>query len=891
MKKKIIPLVLLGILSLGSLVGCGGNDNPTTDNPITNTLTTNTPTTETPTTPNSTTPAVVRVESVELNADKTTLYIGQTANLTVSILPENAEDKTYSFASSDSDVASVNDNIVTANKIGSAVITVTTNDGNKTDTVNITVTAIPDPTITIDGNKTLTVNAGENLTLPTVSAKDYDNKDLSSYIEIEDLAESGTINNNVFNAKIAGSHEISYYVETDDGRYAEDYLTVDVKPATAESFDVSSYSDPSVITTYGVYKENFEKGRKSPLYAALNDSQNAAYLTSTSDAIQGNSLVINFNKTAGSALNALFLGVFNDYFVREKAVTYKVSFDYKVLSDSVPSDIYFGLSWDGSNGLNNQFVTNKTKDQVNSFSCSFPATKIPAAGNAYFIFFQLSGSTNDSIIAVDNFVFETIECAQVNEVTPTAEQLQAENGFRWDFVDNGASSTNGETIVINNVENETAKDAMKNDTDFGKNALKLTNADDHSFSGLTKNNMIVGKKITIEMKYYAVNGNGFHLIMKGESGNPTLSIDSKHDGNMYVVTYTGTIENGWYQLDIYGQNNPNFEIYIAYINVKLADADPIPENQTPKGHKVGESYTQSSRQWGNEDKTAQNGTKTEAFDNYEDAIANEKMGTKPTKLTSTIGNATHEWYQTGGTALPLEIEQTYSITVVYYVVECSGSFTLNFDNHVFLDLENSIGFHECTISWVAERSVDFFCFFFPENPSTATIYIAYTKVELTAVKGEEEQQTALGFKVGQTWNYDSSMNGYTTKGGLTLSAFDNNTDAIANEKMGSAPHKMTIDGSDSTYEWKQLGNKIIESGHTYEIKVTYYVESWNGSIKWMLRLDGVFKELSTSTGFHEEVITLSNSASVDFMSLYISGGSSATGVIYVAGISITLKAI
>ena len=901
MKKKLIPLVLLGVLTIGGLVGCGGNDDPTTEpttvvptpttpvDPTTPEPTTPEPTTPTPTTPAPTTPAVVHVESVDLSSEATTLYVGHTTNLTVTVLPENADDKTYTIEST-GDAVSVEGLIVTAEEIGESVITVTTNDGAKTDSVTITVEEIPNPTITIAGETSLSVGAGSALTLPTVTATDYDGTDLTSYIEIEDLAESGTISGSTFNAKIAGAHEIVYYVETDDGRWAEEFLTVNVTPAHPEAFIVEGQNDPAAIATYGVYKENFEKGRKSPLYAALNDSNGASSLIATEDAIQGNSLLVNFNKTAGNATYSLFLSAFNDIFAREIAVTYKVAFDYKVVSDNVTNNPYFGLSWDGFDGLNVQFMSGKTKGETYHYEVSFPATKIPAAGNAYFFFFTLNASSEESLVAIDNFVFETVQCAQVTEVTPSAEQLQAEGGFRWDFAEKGASSSNGETVVIDSLEIADAKAAMKADKDFGANALKLTNSDGHLFSGLTKNNMLVGKKLVIEMKYYAVNGNGFHLIMMGENGNPTLEVSLSNEGNMYTARFEGVVEAGWYQLNIYGAGNPNFEIYIGYINASLKDADPIPVGQTPKGHKVGESYKQSSRQWGNEDKSGNNGTKTAAFDGNSDAIANSKMGSAPTKLTSTRGNATHEWHQASGSALPIEVEQTYEITVVYYVVECSARFMLNFDNAVFLDLDGTAGFHEHKITWTATKAVDFFSFFFPDEPSTATIYVAYTEVKLTKIAGAPDPETAKGHKAGDSWTNATRQWGPEDKGnGLKLEAYDGNQEAIANSKMGSAPQKLTCTSGNVTMEWYQPGGSQLENGHTYEITVVYYVVECNN--RFMLNFDNsVFLDLDGSVGYHEHTIEWTATKSVDFFSFFFPDAGT-TATVYIGYSQVTLKTV
>lgn len=283
------------------------------------------------------------------------------------------------------------------------------------------------------------------------------------------------------------------------------------------------------------------------------------------DAINGNSLIIDANKTAGSAARCIFFNQFNDYFKRGISATYTVSFSYKILSNDVGnfSNFYLQLNWDGSSGLNQTFVpSNAQVNTVYEASFSFPGTKIPTTGNAWFGLFKLSGSNTDTIIAIDNLTFSAKEVAQVNAVVPSSEQLT--KGFTFDMENNGTESTNGETVIIDKIENTDAKTAMKANDNFGKNALKLTNADDHLFAGLTKNNMVVGKKLTIEVYYYSVNNKGLHYIMMGDNGNPTLQIEDKEvSGNIRVTKYEGVIESGWNQLNIYGQGNSSFEIYIV----------------------------------------------------------------------------------------------------------------------------------------------------------------------------------------------------------------------------------------------------------------------------------------------------------------------------------------
>ncbi len=81
------------------------------------------------------------VESVTLNKTTLELKVGKTATLTVTVSPADAVDKTVSWTSSDAGVATVDANgKVTAVKAGKATITVTTTDGNKTATCEVTVT-------------------------------------------------------------------------------------------------------------------------------------------------------------------------------------------------------------------------------------------------------------------------------------------------------------------------------------------------------------------------------------------------------------------------------------------------------------------------------------------------------------------------------------------------------------------------------------------------------------------------------------------------------------------------------------------------------------------------------------------------------------------------------
>lgn len=75
-----------------------------------------------------------------LNKDITTLKGGQTLQLNVSVLPENATNKLVNYSSSDESVASVSFNgLIQARKEGTCTITASSDDGDKKDSIKITV--------------------------------------------------------------------------------------------------------------------------------------------------------------------------------------------------------------------------------------------------------------------------------------------------------------------------------------------------------------------------------------------------------------------------------------------------------------------------------------------------------------------------------------------------------------------------------------------------------------------------------------------------------------------------------------------------------------------------------------------------------------------------------
>ena len=93
----------------------------------------------------------VSVTGVSLNKTSLTLTEGSTSQLTATVEPNNATNRNVTWSSSNSKVATVDGNgKVTAHKAGTATITVTTADGDKTAECKVTVEAGGAPAVKVD---------------------------------------------------------------------------------------------------------------------------------------------------------------------------------------------------------------------------------------------------------------------------------------------------------------------------------------------------------------------------------------------------------------------------------------------------------------------------------------------------------------------------------------------------------------------------------------------------------------------------------------------------------------------------------------------------------------------------------------------------------------------
>ena len=180
------------------------------------------------------------VESVSIDTPPTELAVGGTATLTATINPSDAEDKTVTWSSDKPEIISVDPSTgeITAHQEGEATITVTTEDGEKTDSCKINVKYISLNGISLNNTEAfLKVNDTLPLTV-TFNPENASNKNvkwISTNTSVATVDPTGLVT-----AIAKGNATI--IVETEDGKRTDKcevtvsvpVESVSVNPATAE---------------------------------------------------------------------------------------------------------------------------------------------------------------------------------------------------------------------------------------------------------------------------------------------------------------------------------------------------------------------------------------------------------------------------------------------------------------------------------------------------------------------------------------------------------------------------------------------------------------------------------------------------------------------------------
>ncbi len=208
--------VMIGVVSCQEPIDPPTNDD-NTETPVDSTETPDVPEIPVDSTENNPDNTVVSVTGIEIvyPAEGTiSIKVGQLDSLTVAVLPENADNKKFTTVSSDSSVVWVDGKHFVGTSGGTAVITVTTEDGNFTDELTVNVIEEEKPVEDVVINYTQVVAKQDNIYLDLTFTNDDSGKAVFRIVPkaMDDIV--GTYNSTDGNMRDADSYIV---ITTEEG--------------------------------------------------------------------------------------------------------------------------------------------------------------------------------------------------------------------------------------------------------------------------------------------------------------------------------------------------------------------------------------------------------------------------------------------------------------------------------------------------------------------------------------------------------------------------------------------------------------------------------------------------------------------------------------------------
>lgn len=205
----------------------------------------------------------IKVTGVNLSSSAISIYVGKTSQLSATINPSNATNKNVKWTSSNKNVATVSSTgLVTAVGKGTAVVTVTTENGGYTAscTINVSEEVIPVSNVSLSKTKLdLEINKSEKLTA-SISPSNATDKNVvwsSTNSNVASVGQDGTVT-----AKSSGTATI--VATTNDGKKTASCI-VNVKSGSSVEKTVKSISVETMPnqTVYYYKLDSFDKSGMS----------------------------------------------------------------------------------------------------------------------------------------------------------------------------------------------------------------------------------------------------------------------------------------------------------------------------------------------------------------------------------------------------------------------------------------------------------------------------------------------------------------------------------------------------------------------------------------------------------------------------------------------------
>lgn len=201
-------------------------------------------------------PATVNVTGVTLDQSTLELDVNETATLTQSVAPSNATNKSVNWSSTNPSVASVSSSgLVTALTAGSATITVTTVDQNKTASCEVTVTAVSNPASSYRIQFLTTGTSDSSTEYTTASLLSSGITAGSAYVSSVSAVSKAYPGNGgvkLGSSSAAGSFTLAL---SNSGKVTARKIVVSAKKYSSDSTSISVNSSTSQSVTDANYKE------------------------------------------------------------------------------------------------------------------------------------------------------------------------------------------------------------------------------------------------------------------------------------------------------------------------------------------------------------------------------------------------------------------------------------------------------------------------------------------------------------------------------------------------------------------------------------------------------------------------------------------------------------
>ena len=305
----------------------------------------------------------------------------------------------------------------------------------------------------------------------------------------------------------------------------------------------------------------------------------------------------------------------------------------------------------------------------------------------------------------------------------TAEELAA--GFTW--IPGNENAHPGfdsccETVDVSKIADASIKSALQGaGAQYAQHIVP--SGGNAKFQGLNSSNVPNGKKLTVEIYYYAVTDFNHFLLNGGGTGDREVI-----SGNLKKWSLTIASTASFDYVSIYEGG----EGYVYKITALLED-NVTPEDETPNGHKEGDKIDiySAGDSWVSTDK---NGYVVSDYDNgIENLSSLEGMGTAPKRIDITNPSGVIEISQ--GHSTQLEIGVKYKIVVYFYNVDYDGNMYIYGDNNQFWQVpgfESQTGYHKFEYEITPTAVCNWLCLYSGTNTKSGTVYLGDIYVEVLA---------------------------------------------------------------------------------------------------------------------------------------------------------------